>query len=323
MHAAVTAADLSREIREISLDPAECYRVRDLALPKDEARIFLTDGYLIFAKPIAGVRMSAVFTTDVEGGDAELLLLPPNRGERRSLASYIGSPTLDEHLSAAVLIFSDDTYARLTEQIAKNDVNRKVPEMGDIMAERWNPVVRNLSSSFQVRLAWDVLLGEPQGHGFLAMSMNGKALGNLDLYYDRNAREQIVVGKLNTRENVLFFDVWTSFVAKSFRGKSNDLTVTLDDFRIDAALQPDLGLRVVTRAKASSNHSALPVLGFNRPSHACHFGPGGWQAGRSSAAQFHALRAAAQRRQRNVSGGAASACSRAWPTRSSFITRAR
>ena len=57
------APDLAREIREISLDPAECYRVRDLTLPKDEARVFLTDGYLTFAKPVAGVRVSAVFSS--------------------------------------------------------------------------------------------------------------------------------------------------------------------------------------------------------------------------------------------------------------------
>ena len=110
---ASSASEIAREVREISLDPGECYRVRDVALPKDEARFFFTDGYLIFAKPVAGVRMSAVFTADVEGGDAEILVLPPNRGERRSLASYTGSPNLDEHLVAAVLIFSDDTYACL------------------------------------------------------------------------------------------------------------------------------------------------------------------------------------------------------------------
>src|SRR6202050_4405044 len=96
--AAVRASDLARDVREMSLDPAECYRVRDLALPKDEARFFFTDGYLIFAKPVAGVRMSAVFAAEVEGDDAEVLVLPPNRGERRSLASYTGSPNLDEHL---------------------------------------------------------------------------------------------------------------------------------------------------------------------------------------------------------------------------------
>jgi len=261
---AISAADLSRQVREITLDPGECYRVRDLALPKDEARIFFTDGYLIFAKPVAGVRMAAVFTADVEGGDAELLVLPPNRGERRSLASYTGSPNLDEHLVAAVMIFSDDTYAKLTEQISRNEAsNHKVPEMGEMMAEHWTPVVRNIASSFQVRLAWDVLLGEPQGHGFLAMSTSGRKLGNFDLYYDRSGREQIVIGKLNTRDNVLYFDVWTSFVARSFRNKAIEPDLQLDDFRIDATLKPDLNLNVVTRVKIKPTRSALPVLAFD------------------------------------------------------------
>ena len=177
---------------------------------RDETRIFLTDGYLIFAKPVAGVRMSAVFTADVEGGDAEVLVLPPNRGERRSLASYTGSPNLDEHFVAAALIFSDDTYAKLTRpDSARIPPTRKLPEMGAMMAEHWTPVLRNIASSFQARLVWDVLLGEPQSHGFLAVSMSGKKLGNFDVYYDRSAREQIVIGQLNTRDNLLFFDVWT------------------------------------------------------------------------------------------------------------------
>ncbi len=262
-HGAGSASDVARQVREISLDSGECYRVRDLSLPKDEARIFLTDGYLIFAKPVAGIRMSAVFTTDVEGGDAEVLVLPPNRGERRSLASYTGSPNLDEHLIGAVLIFSDDTYTKLTEQIRQNGANRNVPEMGAIMAEKWTPVVRNIAASFQSRLVWDVLLGEPQSHGFLAASMAGKKLGNFDLYYDRSAREQIVMGKLNTRENLLFFDVWTSFVARSFRNRAIEPDLTLDDFRIEATLQPDLNLNVVTRVKAKPGHAALPVLAFD------------------------------------------------------------
>jgi hypothetical protein len=239
---AVSAADVAREVREMSLDPGECYRVRDVALPKDEARFFFTDGYLIFAKPVAGIRMSAVFTADVEGGDAEVLVLPPNLGERRSLASYTGSPNLDEHLAAAVLIFSDDTYAKLSEQIHQNAANKKVPEMGALMAEKWTPVVRNIAASFQVRLVWDALLGEPQGHGFLAVSMSGRNLGNFDFYYDRSAREQIVMGKLNTRDNLLYFDVWS---------------------RIDATLRPDLNLSVVTRVKAKPGRAALPVLAFD------------------------------------------------------------
>ena len=260
---AVSASDLAREVREISLDPGECYRVRDLALPKDEARLFFTDGYLIFAKPVAGVRMAAVFTADVEGGDAEVLVLPPNRGERRSLASYTGAPNLDEHLVAAVLIFSDDTYAKLTDQIQRNAANKKSPEMGAMMAEHWTPVVRNIAASFQTRLVWDVLLGELQGHGFLAVSMSGKTLGNFDLYYDRSALEQISIGKMSTRDNVLFFDVWTSFVARSFRNREIEPDLTLYDFRIEATLQPDLNLSVVTRVKAKPGRAAVPVLAFD------------------------------------------------------------
>ncbi|MGA2589663.1 MAG: M1 family aminopeptidase [Bryobacteraceae bacterium] len=256
------APDLAREIREISLDPAECYRVRDLTLPKDEARVFLTDGYLTFAKPVAGVRVSAVFTTDVEGGDAEVLLLPPNRGERRSLASYTGAPNLDEHFLGAVLVFSDDTYAKLTEQIGKSPYNRKSPEMGALIGEKWTPVLRNIAGSFQTRLVFDLLSGESARNGFFAASMTGKTLGNFDLYYDRSAREQIVLGKLNAKDNLLFFDVWCSFTARSFRNTSRELDFVLEDYRIDATLQPDLSLRVVTRVKAKPTRT-LPVLAFD------------------------------------------------------------
>jgi hypothetical protein len=265
-YATVRASDLARDIREISLDPAECYRVRELALPKDDARLFFTDGYLIFAKPVAGVRTTAVFTTEVDGGEAELLLLPPNRAERRSLASYTGSPNLDEHFTAAVLMFSDDTYARLTEQIRQNPFNRKSPEMGELMAENWASVVRNIAASFQTRLVLDLLSGDPRRPGFFAASMRGKKLGSFDLYYDRRALEQIVIGKMNSRDGQLFFDVWSSFVAKPFRNGPNVSTepdFVMDDFRIEATLQPDLGLQVLTRARIKAGQAPLPVLDFD------------------------------------------------------------
>jgi hypothetical protein len=265
-YATVKASDLARDIREISLDPAECYRVRELALPKDEVRLFFTDGYLIFAKPIAGVRTAAVFTTDVEGGEAELLLLPPNRAERRSLASHTGSPNLDEHFSASVLLFSDDTYAKLTEQIGQNPFNRKSPEMGALMAESWTSVVRNIAASFQTRLVLDLLSSDPRRPGFFATSLNGKKLGTFDLYYDRRALEQIVIGKWNSRDGQLFFDVWSSFVAKSFRNVPNalmDSDFALDDFRIEATVQPDLGLQVVTRVRIKAGNAPLTVLAFD------------------------------------------------------------
>src|SRR6185437_15472333 len=85
------AADLARAIRENSFDRDECYRVRDLTLSREDIRIYLNDGHLLFSKPVAGRRIAALFAADVEGGDGEVLLLPPNRAERSSLARYIHS----------------------------------------------------------------------------------------------------------------------------------------------------------------------------------------------------------------------------------------
>ena len=86
--AADRAAGVSRQAREAGLDPEQCYRVRDISFSKEDLRIYLTDGYLIFGKPVNGRRITAVFSADVEGGDAELLVMPPTRSERLSLATF-------------------------------------------------------------------------------------------------------------------------------------------------------------------------------------------------------------------------------------------
>src|SRR6476469_413364 len=92
-----TAADVARAIRENSFDRDQCYRVRDLTLVKEDIRLYFTDGHLIFSKPVEGRPIAAVFTTDVEGGDGEVILIPPDRGERETLSKYIHAPNLNEH----------------------------------------------------------------------------------------------------------------------------------------------------------------------------------------------------------------------------------
>ncbi len=58
---------------------------------------------------MAGRRLAAIFTADVDGGDAEILLMPPSKGERLSLASFTGSPNLNEHFIASIFVFTDET----------------------------------------------------------------------------------------------------------------------------------------------------------------------------------------------------------------------
>src|ERR1700736_5476264 len=112
-HAGPSAGDVARQVTQIALDPDACYRVTDLSFFKEDLHVYLTSGYITFAKPIEGKRVAALFSTDVEAGDAEVLLIPPFRGERLSLASFTESPNLDEHFKATLMIFTDATAAAL------------------------------------------------------------------------------------------------------------------------------------------------------------------------------------------------------------------
>src|ERR1035441_994545 len=152
---AATAADMARAIRENSFDRDECYRVRDLTLIKEDIRIYLTDGYLIFSKPVAGRPIAALFVADVDGGDGEVMLLPPDRAERRSLAAYIDSPNLDEHFHGAVFLFTGDVYDAMRKQLLDNPADKKVPELGGLLDEQWTSALRNLGAGYQTRLALD------------------------------------------------------------------------------------------------------------------------------------------------------------------------
>src|SRR5215469_4825934 len=236
--AAGPAADLARAIRENSLDSDACYRIRDFTLFKEDIRFYLTDGYLIFSKPIAGRPVAAIFTADVENGNGEVILRPPNSAERRSLASYTGSPNLDESLQAAVFFFTGDQYQSLMQQIPNNPTNRRVPEMGALLAEKWNPVLRNLSGSLDLRLSLDVLNGPVRQADFFAAAIQASKWNNFNIFFDPDNVDQIAAGQFTTRKGRTFFDVWTHFAARTGRGgaPSGPLRVDLSDYRISATV---------------------------------------------------------------------------------------
>lgn len=269
MGRATTAADLARRIAALELDPEECYRVRDLTLAKEDLRLYYTDGYMIFAKPVEEVRTAAVFVADVEGGDAEVLLMPPNKGERQSLASFTGAPNLNEHFKTSVLIFTDDSYRVLAAQMRDNPANKKAAEMGLLLAPAWRDVVRNLSASFESRLVLDLLSSRRPSYGFLFAAIGASRLGNFDLVYDPRGTQQISVGQVTYRDDRTYFDIWTTFESRSVRDRAaapapgaRGAEFALSDYRIDATLAaPDLRLQVVTRVKlrpAAGSERAFP-----------------------------------------------------------------
>lgn len=260
---APNAAELARQIREAGLDPTECYRVRDFNFTKDDVRLYLNDGYLIFSKPVQGQWLSALFTTDVEGGDGEVIVIPPTRAERQSLASFTQSPNLDEHVRVALMVFTDGSGARLRESLlAGENAGKKSAEMGAVLAGQWTPVISNITQPLQVRMIGDLLAARPAETGFALVAVSGKTLGTFDIVMDARSGHHIVVrqrgefnGKPADRNG---FNVWTDFLPRAVAranpaGKPVAVTrdFTLSNYRIQAeiGLQPGggLGVRAVTR----------------------------------------------------------------------------
>jgi hypothetical protein len=262
-----TVAETARAVKGAGLDPDQCYRVRDLSLYKDDIKLYFNDGYLIFSKPVAGQRIAAVFSGDVEGGDGEVILLPPQRGERQSLARFTGSPNLNEHFARALLVFTDDSARSLLESIEKGS-GRKTPEMAPLLTEQWLPVVSNILDSFAPRITAD-LLTPARTDGILLAALAGKTLGNFDVIYDPASSEQILAGQLMEHNQRVVYDIWTRFAARRFRtGSASSPHVTaeppfaLTQFRIEASLDENLRLRAVTRATLKVGSQPLRALPF-------------------------------------------------------------
>ena len=263
--AAGPASDLARAIRENSFDRDQCYRIRDLTLVREDIKFYFTDGHLIFSKPIAGRPIAALFVADVEGGDAEVILLPPDRGERRSLASYTHSPNLDEHFHTALFVFTGDEYQALLAQFPSNPTNKRTPEMGAVLDDQFTPILRDIGNNYITRLVLELLNG-PGGHSdILAAFITGVNLGNFDIIYDPTSIEQITAGQVSTRGTRMYFDSWTSFTARSERQKPQPHRpdTLLSNYRIEATIDPDLMLHAVTRVQVEPSPDRLHAVAFD------------------------------------------------------------
>jgi hypothetical protein len=72
-----------------------------------------------------------------------------------------------------------------------------------------------------------------------------------------------VAGKVTSRNNATFFDVWTSFEASPYRKgarQAPEHEISLKDYRIDATLESNLLLRVITKVKVTLAQGGERVL---------------------------------------------------------------
>ena len=240
-----TTGELYARIRSVGLDPKSVYHVRDASIDRPNLHLDLDDGTLAFTEDICGRITGAFFE-----GEGEILLRPPNRAERGSLALFTGMAILEEQITSGYLRFNDDTAAVLQPYLTPD------PEGADFVKE-WSDASRSLAEFDALRLLLDFShLLPAQGRNepnrkfppLLHAHLIGKKLGSFEVFWDAGSAEPLWAGQPRTKDDTLFFDIWTSFAPGGAAGaaprSAGDVSIT--SFRIWASVHPPTMLRAST-----------------------------------------------------------------------------
>ena len=212
----VTSSEsLYLKLSNVGLDKSRVYRLRDVSIDRAAFHITLDDGTIAFTEDIAGRVTGAFFE-----GDGEILLSPPNRYERASMALFTGEAILEERFVTAYFRFNDDTFAELRPSLNPVDY-------AEAFVAQWNETARSLAEGDALRLLMTfskfLLIAGQQAEDtatpvrpgdsdrYLHARLQGLRLGTFDLYFDADTPEQIWAGQLKTVDGASYYDVWTSF----------------------------------------------------------------------------------------------------------------
>ena len=100
---------LYQSLSALRADGTRVYSVHDLNLRRDVLNFTFAEGRLAFLQPLGGRVTGIVFA-----GRGHVIATPHERGERRSLAQFLGVPILDMGFSSAYIRFTDDTALKLS-----------------------------------------------------------------------------------------------------------------------------------------------------------------------------------------------------------------
>ena len=254
-----------REIKSIELDPERCYRVRDVFLEREDVKLYFTDGHLIFAKPVLGRTIAALFVATEQTDVGEILVIPPTPAERQSLTRFLDETILNEKFRNAMMFFTDDTPEALEQAIRKSPVHRLDGETGARIAPRWSTVLRNLVEGSASRVLLDLYSGQGTEFGFFVAAIRGGEHGRFDVVVDSTIPEQVVAGQLVRSGGRSYYEIWSRFESRSFRAgrrASWSPPARLEGYRIDARLATDLHMQVRVEASLELDDPRARAIGF-------------------------------------------------------------
>src|SRR4051812_20230950 len=213
-----------RQLASVRLDPDRVFRVRDISVETHEIHLTFTDGLIAFTQPVDGVITGAYFQ-----GEGEVLVLPPERVERESLALFTGNAVLEEKFTQGCFRFRGGEMEALASRLKMAVAATDFLAGGD-------GVTQSLASADALALLNDLLNHTAQNESpFLHARLQGAHLGNFDVTFDPVQSEQISIGR-SSSDATRFYDVWTRFASRHAPAPVDP--ITLSDYRISAQLAP-------------------------------------------------------------------------------------
>src|SRR5437762_4595076 len=135
----ISAEALYLQLRSVGLDKSRVYRIRETSFDRAAFHITLDDGTIAFTEDVTGHITGAFFE-----GDGEVLLVPPDKAERASMAMFTGAAILEERFVTAYFRFNDETFAELQPSL------RAADDSSEFLSQ-WTETAHNLAQADALR----------------------------------------------------------------------------------------------------------------------------------------------------------------------------
>jgi Peptidase family M1 domain len=248
------ALTLYRQFLQPAFAAADVHHIRNVAIDREDLHIVFTDGVIGMMQSVEGHVTGAFFA-----GDGQILLLPPDRAERTSLALFIQSGVLDTPFHSAYLRFFDD---KLLQELRSGFRPEENP--GENI-NQWKQLAESLAPMDGLHLLQAMTNSADASSRFLHLRLGETAYGPFDVIFNTNVPEQVSVAQAALAGNQSFYNIWTSFPMRSMREPQKAVSVSgppvhASDFRIHSKLFPPSNVEGETEMTLVSRRSGQRTI---------------------------------------------------------------
>jgi hypothetical protein len=248
--------ELLKQLNSVTLDPTQVYVIRDAHIARARMNLYLNRGFIAFMTPVQGEVTGAVFW-----GEGEVLMIPPDRAEKRNLAQFTRAPILEEKVDSVYMRFTDQTAKELLAASRQPDPDD--PEQPGPFMEEWSAVGPAPDFETSVRILMD-LLGD-RNHPYFYAQVKGENLGVFDMVDDERLAEPFTIGSLRKVGSQAFTDVWCSFPTQGSQAEPAEswhVAARALAYTLDVRIHPDHSLEGRAEIQLESHSAQDRVISF-------------------------------------------------------------